>query len=63
MKARTIRKPLAAIALALAILGPGVATSACSQGDGNVSVGVDAIVFMKRATTTVDPVTKAVSID
>ena len=52
MKASHVRLPLTVLGLALATVLPGLA---CSQGTEQVNTGVDAIIFTKRAFTTVDP--------
>ncbi len=61
MKASLVRVPLTVLGLVLATVLPG---TACSQsGTEQVNTGVDAIIFMKRAVQSVDPVTNKVSID
>jgi hypothetical protein len=60
MKATSIRLPITVLGLALATVLPGVA---CSQGTEQVDTGVDAVIFMKRAVQSVDPVTQKVTID
>ena len=59
MKASLARMPLTVLGLALATIAPGLG---CSQsGTSQVSTGVNAVVFMKRAVWMTDPTTNAMT--
>lgn len=54
MNAGSIRSPLTALGLALAVLGGGVLGSGCSKDTSeNVDIGVSSMIFIKRAHTEV----------
>ena len=64
MNAGSIRSPLTALGLALTVLGGGILGSGCSKDttSENVDVGVDSIIFVKRAAHR-GHVTRRVNID